>query len=152
MNGNNISFFPSDRNFPFSIQHRKVNWSSFYIELPHISIIRILIISWPWALFGSNFWITFAMSFQLKLMEEITFSLILNKNKESTLELFIGEHWLAKTLLKNSALYLVLYLFQWSSGEIQGIFLLLRNDFKIDQYILVLVEGFINFFKICASG
>ena len=29
----------------------------------------------------------------------------------------------------------------------QGIFLLLRNDFKIDQYVLVLVKGFVILFE-----
>ena len=31
----------------------------------------------------------------------------------------------------------------WNCGGTQGIFLLLRNDFKIDQYVLVLVRRFI---------
>ena len=46
-------------------------------------------------------------------MENITFSIILNKTKGSTPELFIVEQWLAKRLLNKSAfhLYLVLYLF-----------------------------------------
>ena len=37
-------------------------------------------------------------------MEEVTFSIRLNKADESMLELFIREHWLAKKLLNNSAL------------------------------------------------
>ena len=46
-------------------------------------------------------------------MEEITFSACLNEAEESTVELFIREHWLANKLLNNSALslYLVIYLF-----------------------------------------
>ena len=53
------------------------------------------------------------MSSELKLMEEITFSALLKKTEESTLELFTREHWLARKLLNNSALsyYLVIYLF-----------------------------------------
>ena len=53
------------------------------------------------------------MSSEPKLMEEITFSVDLNSAEGSTLELFIREHWLAKTLLKNSvlSLNLVMYLF-----------------------------------------
>ena len=102
-------------------------------------------------LYGSNFWIIFAMSFQLKVIEMITFSPILNKTKGSNLELFIGELWLGKLLLNNSAwyLYLVLHLFRWCIAEIQGMFSLLRNDFESDQYVLVLVKGFISFFDIC---
>ena len=50
---------------------------------------------------------------QVTLMEEITLSVCLNKTEESTLELFIREHGLAKKLLDNSALFLhlVMYLF-----------------------------------------
>ena len=44
------------------------------------------------------------MSPELKLMEEITFSVRLNKTEGRTLELFIKEHWLAKKLLNNSVI------------------------------------------------
>ena len=110
----------------------------------------ILVISWPWALFGSNFWIIFAMSSEPTSMGEITFPVCLNKTKGSTLELFVREHWLEKKLLNYSvlSLHLVMYVLSWNSGEMQGIFLLFRNDFKIDQYVLELVTGFIIFFEI----
>ena len=45
-----------------------------------------------------------------KSMEEITFSVRLNKTEGSTLEVFIRKHWLAKTLLNNSTLSLYLVL------------------------------------------
>ena len=53
------------------------------------------------------------MPSKLKLMEEIIFSVRLNKTGGSALELFVKEHWLVKTLLNNSALslYLVIYPF-----------------------------------------
>ena len=53
------------------------------------------------------------MSSEPKSMEEITFFVRLNNIEVSKLELFIREHWLAKTLLNNSALslYLVMHLF-----------------------------------------
>ena len=109
MNGNNVTFLHSDGNSLFSIRLRKINWSGLQTELSHILSMRILIISWPCALFGSNFWIIFAMSSELKLLEEITFSVRLNKTEGSTLELLFGERWLAKKLLNNSTLssYLV---------------------------------------------
>ena len=46
-------------------------------------------------------------------MEQITFSVRLNRTEGSTVELFIREHSLAKKLLNNSALTLnlVMYLF-----------------------------------------
>ena len=108
---------------------------------------HIMIISFVWI---SNFRIIFAMPSKLKLMEEIIFSVRLNKTGGSALELFVKEHWLAKTLLNNSALslYLVIYLFWWSSGWMQGIFLLLRNNFKTGQYVLVLVKVFLILFEI----
>ena len=53
------------------------------------------------------------MSSEPKSMEEITLSVRLNNREGSMLELFIREHWLAKTLLNNSALslHLVMYVF-----------------------------------------
>ena len=108
---------------------------------------HIMIISFVWI---SNFRIIFAMPSKLKLMEEIIFSVRLNKTGGSALELFVKGHWLAKTLLNNSALslYLVIYPFWWSSGWMQGIFLLLRNNFKTGQYVLVLVKVFLILFEI----
>ena len=108
---------------------------------------HIMIISFVWI---SNFRIIFAMPSKLKLMEEIIFSVRLNKTGGSALELFVKEHWLAKTLLNNSALslYLVIYPFWWSSGWMQGSFLLLRNNFKTGQYVLVLVKVFLILFEI----
>ena len=80
------------------------------------------------------------------------FSVRLHKTEGSTLELSIIVHWLVKTLLNNPtlSLYLVMYLFWWSSSGMQGILLLLgNNDFNIDQYVLyVLVKAFIILFKI----
>ena len=108
---------------------------------------HIMIISFVWI---SNFRIIFAMPSKLKLMEEIIFSVRLNQTGGSALELFVKEHWLAKKLLNNSALslYLVIYQFWWGSGWMQGIFLLLRNNFKTGQYVLVLVKVFLILFEI----
>ena len=108
---------------------------------------HIMIISFVWI---SNFRIIFAMPSKLKLMEEIIFSVRLNQTGGSALELFVKEHWLAKKLLNNSALslYLVIYPFWWGSGWMQGIFLLLRNNFKTGQYVLVLVKVFLILFEI----
>ena len=90
------------------------------------------------------------MSSEPTSMGEITFPVCLNKTNGSTLELFAREHWLEKKLLNYSvlSLHLVMYVLSWNSGEMQGIFLLFRNDFKIDQYVLELVTGFIIFFEI----
>ena len=60
------------------------------------------------------------------MMEEIAFSVRLNKMEGSTLELFIREHWLAKKLLNNSPLSLLLLL----------LLLLLLIYFTVDKKVL----------------
>ena len=61
----------------------------------------------------------------------------------SSLSLRAIEHWLAKKLFKILAfsLKLVTNLSWCSSGGMQGIFLLFRKVFKIDQYDFWLVLG-----------
>ena len=48
-----------------------------------------------------------------------------------------------KRVLKSSAFSLkfVINLFSWNRGGIQGIFLLFRKVFKMDQYVFELVAG-----------
>ena len=46
-------------NFPLSKQDWKINFRGMQTEVSHILIIRILIISCPWVLFGSRFLIIF---------------------------------------------------------------------------------------------
>ena len=58
----------------------------------------------------------------------------------------MGVHLEAKNLLKWLAFNLKLLsnLFPMSIGGIKGIFLLLQNVFRMDQYVLELVEGLDN--------
>ena len=118
--------------------------------------MRILIMSWPWALFRSNFWIIFAILSEPKLMEKIIFSTRLNKTEGNQLELFIWEHWLAKKLLNNSAHGQAM--FSLSNVPIlmkkwldTGNLLIIENDLNIDLYDLVLFKGFIILFEIRES-
>ena len=69
----------------------------------------------------------------------VSFARLLGK----TLLLFNRVHWFAKKVLKSSAFSLkfVINLFSWNRGGIQGIFLLFRKVFKMDQYVFELVEG-----------
>ena len=60
------------------------------------------------------------MSSKPKSMEEITFSVCLNNRKQSTLELFIREHWLAKELSNNSALSLYLVISEETEETVVG--------------------------------
>ena len=73
---------------------------------------------------------------------------VLGCRKEGiSLPLPMIEHCLAKKELNNLAfsLKLVANLFSSKIGGIQGIFLLLWKDFSTDQYLLGLVDGYINF-------
>ena len=58
----------------------------------------------------------------------------------------MGVHLEAKNLLKwlTFNLKLLSNLFRMSIGGIKGIFLLLQNVFRMDQYVLELVEGLDN--------
>ena len=51
-----------------------------------------------------------------------------------------------KKVFKSPAFSLkfVISLFSWYRGDIQGIFLLFRKIFKMDQYVFELVEGLAN--------
>ena len=55
-------YFRSLGNFPLSKQDWKINFRSLQMEVSHILIIRVLIISCSWALFESRFLIIFRIS------------------------------------------------------------------------------------------
>ena len=73
------------------------------IESPQIFSMRMLIISWPWALLGSKHLIIFPMSLSVKEMLDRDLSVKLSQLVGSTLVFVINEHWLAKKELKSSA-------------------------------------------------
>ena len=54
MNWNAFAFFHSLRNFPLSKQYLKISFKGLQIK-SQIFTILILIVSWPWALFGLLF-------------------------------------------------------------------------------------------------
>ena len=95
--------------------------------------IQILILSWPWAMLGSDFRITFKMSFSEKIMVlEHVFVCAINWGGIQLL-FFKREHFLAKLELKIS-------LFTWklvtnisSIGGMQGILLPLKKHLRIDK-------------------
>ena len=68
--------------------------------------MRMLNISWPWALLGSRFWINVAISSLVNVTVEIDLSVFFQILEGSSLELFIIEHCLAKNQLNNSAFFL----------------------------------------------
>ena len=74
---------------------------------------------------------------------------VLGSNREGiSVPLSTIEHCFAKKELNNSAFSLksVTSLFSLKISGIQGIFLLPWKDFRIDYYVLGLVDGSINFF------
>ena len=108
-----MSFFPVRGNFPSFRQSLKVIDSGFYIESPYNFIIRILSISWQWALSGPKLFIILEMSSVVKLTVSsdllVSFARLLGK----TLPLFNRVNWFAKKVLKSStfSLKLVINLF-----------------------------------------
>ena len=138
-----FAFFHSLGVFPLSKQDWKINFRGLQIEVSHILIIRILIISCPWALFGSRFLIIFRISSVEKSIVDRDSCVFLVRVTGSSLLLLTIEHWLAKKLLKILAFSLksVTNLSWCSSGGMQGIFLLFRKVFNIDQYDFWLVLG-----------
>ena len=91
--------------------------------------IRILILSWPWALLGSNFRITFKISFSenLTVLKHV---FVCGKSWGGIwLSFFKREHCLAKTELKILLFTwkLVTNSSSWSMGGMQGIFYRWKN-------------------------
>ena len=88
-----------------SMHWPKISCRSLQIDLPHIFIMRILIFSLPWALFGSNFSIIFSVSLLEKFKVFKCFSVVQWWLIGSSLLLLIKEHCFAKKELKSSAFF-----------------------------------------------
>ena len=128
---NHIRFFHSLGNFPLSKQDWKINFRGLQIEVSHILIILILIISYTRALFGSTFLIIFRISLVEKsIVDRDSCVFFFARITGRSMLLLTLEHWLAKKLLKILAFSLksVRNLY-W----MEGIFLLLRKVFNIDH-------------------
>ena len=63
------SFFHSRGYIPLSMQWLKMNLNGLQMEVLYIFIMRMLILSWPCALFGSSFAIILSMSSSVILIE-----------------------------------------------------------------------------------
>ena len=66
--GATFAFFHSGRNLPELKQFWKIISSGLHMEKPQSFIMRMLIMSWPWALIGSRFFIILYISFFGKIM------------------------------------------------------------------------------------
>ena len=107
--GTTLAFFLSDGKIPWFKQDLKIISNGLEIESPYNLIMRILIISWPCALLGSNLFIIILMSWGVKT--------------EGIVLLFcINEHCPEKCSLKSS-LKLEMKVLVWNRGRIAGTFL-----------------------------
>ena len=77
-----------------------MNSKSLYIESPHIFNMRMLILSWPWALFELRFWIIFNMSAFRNFTTDKRLSIRKWRGGRSLLSLLIKEYCFAKKELK----------------------------------------------------
>ena len=144
--GTTLAFFHSWGNLPLFKQSLKIIERGLQIEFRHSFIIRILSISWLCALFGSKWLIVLAMSLLENCIESRRLFVSWGRLVGKTLLLLKREHWFTKKWLNNSAFSLksVTNLFSWKRGGMQGIFLLFKNVFNIDQYVFGLVRGSAN--------
>ena len=114
------------------------------MDSSHSFNMLILSILWSWDLFGSKFLITFSMSSISKAMKDKD-SFDFRGHSDGILLLLIkGVHCLENSELKISAFCLksVINLLSWKKiGGITGIFLLFKNVFNTNQYILGLALG-----------
>ena len=144
--GTTLAFFHSWGNLPSFRQSLKNIERGFQVEFPQSFIIRIPSISWRCALFESKWLIILAMSLLEKFIESRHLFVSWGRSVGKTLLLLKREHWFTKKWLNNSVFSLksVMNLFLWKRGGMQGIFLLFKNVFKIDQYVYGLVRGSAN--------
>ena len=81
----------------------KVNYRGLQIVLPHILSIRILTLSWPWALFGLRLRIIFSILSVMKLIVRNLLTVTYLRFVGSLLQSFNKEHSLEKKELKSYA-------------------------------------------------
>ena len=137
--GTILPFFQSDGNIPFVKQSLNMSSKGLHNESSHSFNIRMLILSWPWALFGLRFWIIFNMSLFTNFTIDKRLSVKKWSRGGSLLSFLIKEHCFAKKELKSSAFSLksVINLLLWNNGGITGILQLFRKMFNRAQYVLV---------------
>ena len=134
--GTTFVFFHSVVNFPLSKKDWKINIRGLQIEISHILIVRILIISCTWALFGSRFLIIFRISSAEKVIADRDLHVFFFLRVAGKSLLFVTiEHWPANKLLKILAFSLK------SVANLSWC----RKVFNIDQYDFWLVLGSNNF-------
>ena len=108
----NISFFPLAWIYiPLSMQWLKMNFNDLQMQVLHIFIMRILVLSRPSALFGSSIAITLSMSSSVVLTEDNLSFVLQDKVRGSRLLLLIKQRWFAKNELNSSAFFEICNIF-----------------------------------------
>ena len=104
--------------FPLSKWHSKISFKGLLIESSQIFTIAMLILSWPWALFGSRLLIIFRISLfekSIVVSDSCNFFFFFFFEREREIVagssiLFLSiEHWSSKKLLIILALSLAFY-------------------------------------------
>ena len=98
-----LAFFHSEGNFPFCKHDQEIIPSGLQIDLSQIFNILILIILWPWALFGLRYLIIFKISYVENSTVKSNWHVFLLRTDESLLLLLTRELCLVKKSLKSSA-------------------------------------------------
>ena len=137
MYGHNEAFFQWIGKNPVSRHDVKITCKGLQIALSLNLSIRILILSWPWALLGPNFQITFKISFSenLTVLKHV---FVRGKGWGGTrLSFFKREHYLGKWELKISFFTWksVTNLSSWSMGGYARNFLSFKNVLELSNNI-----------------
>ena len=134
-----ITFLPVRWKYSFARQSLNMSSKGLHSESPHSFKIRLLILSWPWALFGFRLMIIFNMSSLFTNFSiDKAWSVRKWSREGSLLSFLVKEHCFVKNELKSSAfcLKLVTNLLLWNNGGITGVLRLFRKIFNRAQYAL----------------
>ena len=141
------AFSKSKGNFPSFRKSLKIIDTGLHIEFSHSFIIRILSISWPWALFGSKLFIILDVSTVEKLTVSSSLLVSFSSSFGKSLLLFnrVLKKYCKKSIKKFSFLFKVCYQSNFMKHRrYTRNFLLFRRVFKMDQYVFDLVAGLSN--------
>ena len=131
---NNHGFFWISEKTSWSKQAWNIRLKYLQIEFPQSFIMRMLTMSYAWALFGFILFMMFTMLSSVKAKLDKHLSTRRWESVGILLLSLINEHWLAKKELKGLIFCLksVLNLSWWNIGEMQGTFLPVKKLFRID--------------------
>lgn len=141
-----MPFLCSKANQRVNKQPWKIADRSLQIKFPHNFSLRILILSWPFALFRSRFWIFLKIWPDVYFKEDKGFYVKMLRLTGNKLLLFIKECCLPKKVLESPAFSLksVANLLSRKRGGMNRIFCYLKN-------VWVTISRFQNVFLLCIT-